>query len=123
MKQEWWLEIMKAAAASLELIDALKDNLGSRLHKSYTDAFIHVIHDATQGIRRGATPGQQVTSAVIQAEVERALDALQTVMRTEREEDAAAALEALSTFAKDAETIPGCQRAAEHLEDILNNAS
>ena len=38
MTPEWWLEIMKAAAASVELLDALKDNLGSRLHKSYTDA-------------------------------------------------------------------------------------
>ena len=122
MKQEWWLEIMKAAAACVELVDALKDNLGSRLHKSYTDAFIRVVQDATEGVRRGAAPRQPVTAAVLQADVERALDALQTVMRTEREEDAAAALEALSTFAKDAETIPGCQRAAEHLEDILNNA-
>ena len=117
------MEIMKAAAACVELVDALKDNLGSRLHKSYTDAFIRVVQDATEGIRRGAAPRQQVTSAVLQADVERALDALQTVMRTERDEDAAAALEALSTLAKDAETLPGCQRAAEHLEDIIRNAS
>ena len=114
---------MKAAAASVELLDALKDNLGSRLHKSYTDAFVRVIQDATDGLRRGTTPRQPVTAAVIQADVEKALDALQTVMRTERDEDAAAALEALSTWAKDAETLPGCKRAAEHLEDIVRNAS
>jgi hypothetical protein len=123
MTPEWWLEIMKAAAASVELLDALKDNLGSRLHKSYTDAFVRVIQDATDGLRRGTTPRQPVTAAVIQADVEKALDALQTVMRTERDEDAAAALEALSTWAKDAETLPGCKRAAEHLEDIVRNAS
>ena len=69
MTQEWCLEIMKAAAASVELIDALKDNLGSRLHKSYTDAFIRVVQDPTEGIRHGAAPRQPVTAAVIQADV------------------------------------------------------
>ena len=44
-------------------------------------------------------------------------------MRSERDEDAAAALEALSHLAKDAETPPGGKRAAEHFEDIIRNAS
>ena len=117
------MEILKAAAATVELIDAMKENLGSRLHKSYTDAFIRVIKDATEGLKRGSEPQQPATAETIQADMDKALDALNALMQTEREEDAAAALGALSHLAKDAETIPGCKEAAQHLEDILRNAA
>ena len=123
MTPAWWLEILKAAAATVELIDAMKENLGSRLHKSYTDAFIRVIKDATEGLKRGSEPQQPATAETIQADMDKALDALNALMQTEREEDAAAALGALSHLAKDAETIPGCKEAAQHLEDILRNAA
>jgi len=123
MTPAWWMEILKAAAATVELIDAMKENLGSRLHKSYTDAFIRVIKDATEGLKRGSEPQQPVASEVIQEDVEKALGALNTLLRTERDEDAAAALGALSHLAKDAETLPGCEQAAQHLEDILRNAA
>ena len=115
MTPAWWLEILKGAAAAVELIDAMKDNLGSRLHKSYTDAFVRVIQDATEGLRRGTAPKQRVASEVIQEDVEKALGALNTLLRSERDEDAAAALEALGHLAKDAETLPGCKDAAQHL--------
>ena len=123
MTQAWLLEIVKAAAATMELIDAMKEHLGSRLRESYTDAFVRVIQDATEGLRRAAAPKQRVASEVIQEDVDKALDALNVLMRSEREEDAAAALAALGHLAKDAETRPGCKRAAQHLEDILRNAA
>ena len=123
MTQAWLLEIVKAAAATMELIDAMKDHLGSRLHESYTDAFVRIIQDATEGLRRGAAPKQRVASEVIQEDVEKALGALNTLLRSERDDDAAAALEALGHLAKNAETLPGCKEAAQHLEDILRNAA
>ena len=123
MTPAWLLEIVKAAAAAIELIDAMKYHLGSGRHVSYTNAFVRVIQDATEGLRRGPAPKRPVASEVIQEDVEKALGALNTLLRTERDEDAAAALGALSHLAKDAETIPGCKEAAQHLEDILRNAA
>jgi len=123
MMQAWLLEIVKAAAATMEFIEAMKEHLGLRLHESYTDAFVRVIQDATEDLNRGAAPKQRVASEVIQEDVEKALGALNTLLRNEGEEDAAAALGALSHLAKDAETIPGCKEAAQHLEDILRNAA
>ena len=71
MTPAWLLEIVKAAAATIELIDAMKDHLGSRLHESYTAAFVGVIQDATEGLPRGTAPKQRVASEVIQEDVEK----------------------------------------------------
>ena len=58
MTPAWLVEILKAAAATGDLIDAMKDNLGSCPHRSYADAFICVIQDATEGLRRGSDTKQ-----------------------------------------------------------------